>query len=346
MRKFHFFAPCMKISASIYSNKEKDLETLVRELDAHGIDMFHIDCFDDSVFKDIERIRAISKTPIDLHIIHQQPESFFGLIDKYQIDFVSIQYNPEIKGDLFGSRGVTEWGLAITMNDSLNAVNKQLQQADFALIMASEPGVSGKPFDRANFQRITDFKQQFPQKKVQVDGGVNDRIAFVLRLLGVDSIVSGNYLMRREYLGVGMLNLHKTPSLQEAENDFKMGDFMMPCQYLPVLSEKGLSIQNVLETIEQFKMGFVLINGADGKLKGVISNADIRRGFLGKLNDLNAVDVVKMINASPVVIKEGETLTDMLHLLNNLNFIILFLPVVDIDNKLKGAVLLNNLTRV
>lgn len=336
----------MKISASLYSNKEKDLRTLVRELDAHGIDMFHIDCFDDSVFKDIERIRAISKTPIDLHIIHQQPETFFGLIDKYAINFVSVQYNPEIKGAIFGDNGVTQWGLAICMKDSLDAVSGILQKADFGLIMASEPGISGKAFDKANFQRITDFKQRFAGKKIQVDGGVNDRIAFVLRLLGVNSIVSGNYLMKREYLGVGMLNLHKTPSLQQAENDFKMGDFMTQCQYLPILSEQELSIQNVLETIEKFKMGFVLINGTDGKLKGVISNADIRRGFLNKLNDLNAVDVQEMINAKPVVIGENKTLTDMLHLLNDLNFIILFLPVVDAQHQLKGAVLLNNLTRV
>ncbi len=336
----------MKISASIYSNKEKDLETLVRELDAHGIDMFHVDCFDDSVFKDIARIRAISKTPVDLHIIHPNPESFFALIDQYKVDFVSVQYNPEIKGGYFRSNGVTQWGLAITLKDSLTVVGSILQQADFGLIMASEPGVSGKPFDRANFQRITDFKQQFPQKKVQVDGGVNDRIAFVLRLLGVNSIVSGNYLMNREYLGVGMLNLHKTPSLEEAENDFKMGDFMTPCQYLPILSESELTIKTALETIEKFRMGFVLVNAAAGKLKGVISNADIRRGFLNKLNDLNAVDVNAMINRAPVVIGEDETLTDMLHLLNNLNFIILFLPVVDSDNQLKGVVLLNNLTRV
>ncbi len=336
----------MKISASIYSNKEKDLESLVRELDAHGIDMFHIDCFDDSVFKDIARIRAISRTPIDLHIIHPHPETFFELIDQYQVDYVSVQYNSEIKGTYFATNGITKWGLAITLKDSLDAVSDILQSADFGLIVASEPGISGKPFDRANFQRITNFKQQFPGKKIQVDGGVNDRIAFVLRLLGVNSIVSGNYLMKREYLGVGMLNLHKTPSLQEAENDFLMGDFMTPCKYLPILPEQDLSIKSVLETIEKFRMGFVLVNDDTGKLKGVISNADIRRGFLHKLNDLNAVDVHSMINVSPVVIGEGDTLTDMLHLLNELNFIILFLPVVDSENQLKGAVLLNNLTRV
>ena len=336
----------MKISASVYSNKEKDLETLVRELDAHGIDMFHIDCFDASVFKDIARIRAISQTPIDLHIIHTEPSTFFGMVDQYKVDFVSVQNNAQIKGPMFRQNGVTKWGLAITMNDSLNAVAENKQAIDFVLFMASEPGVSGRPFEKANFQRITDFKQQFPHKKIQVDGGVNDRIAFVLRLLGVNSIVSGNYLMNREYLGVDMLNLHKTPSLQAAENDFKVADFMTPCQYLPILNEGDLTIQSALQTIEKFKMGFVLVNDADGKLKGVISNADIRRGFLGRLDDLNTVDVKAMINTRPVVIEETQTLTGMLHLLNDLTFIILFLPVVDAGNKLRGAVLLNNLTRV
>ena len=336
----------MKISASVYSNKEKDLEVLVRELDAHGIDMFHIDCFDGAVFKDIARIRAISQTPIDLHIIHPEPSIFFEQVAQYKVDFVSVQYNAQIKGPMFDGNGVTKWGLAITMNDSLSVVSENEQDIDFVLFMASEPGMSGRPFDKANFQRITDFKQQFPQKKIQVDGGVNDRIAFVLRLLGVNSIVSGNYLMNREFLGVGMLNLHKTPSLQTAENDFKMADFMTPCQYLPIISESDLTIQHALQTIEKFKMGFVLVNDKDGKLKGVISNADIRRGFLNNLGDLNAVDAGKMINTKPVLIRQDQTLTDMLHLLNDLNFIILFLPVVDDMNKLKGAVLLNNLTRV
>jgi len=64
------------------------------------------------------------------------------------------------------------------------------------------------------------------------------------------------------------------------------------------------------------------------------------------LGDLNAVDAGKMINTKPVLIRQDQTLTGMLHLLNDLNFIILFLPVVDDMNKLKGAVLLNNLTRV
>ncbi len=57
----------MKISASIYSNKHQPLADVVRELDEHFIDFFHVDCNDDpSVFKDIVAIHQSSSTPVDL----------------------------------------------------------------------------------------------------------------------------------------------------------------------------------------------------------------------------------------------------------------------------------------
>ncbi len=336
----------MKISASIYSNKEKDLESLVKELDAHGIDMFHIDCFDASVFEDIQRIRKISKTPVDLHIIHQDPAIFFDAIKETGVEYVSIQYGKDVKLDTLPKHGRTQWGLALTMNDSLDVLGQTNTPFDFVLFMASEPGVSGKPFNAGNFQRIIQFRNQFPKMKIQVDGGVNDRIAFILRLLGVNSIVSGNYLMNREYLGAGMLNLHKAPNTAVGENDFKVADFMTGKDFLPVLSASSLTLKTGLEAIEKYGLGFALVSGDKGELKGVISNADMRREFIRNLGDLGNTSIEGMVNRTPIVINENQTLSDMLHLLNDLSFIVLFLPVVGTDGALKGAVLLNNLTRV
>ncbi len=335
----------MKISASIYSNKEKNLEQLVRELDAHGIDMFHIDCFDASVFDDIALIRTFSKTPIDLHIIHPKPEIFFDSINTLKIEYVSIQHGVGAAIPAIPKNTQTHWGLALTMKDPLSAFIQPANDFDYVLFMASEPGVSGKPFDKTNFQRIIEFKQLFPKKQIQVDGGVDDRIAFILRLLGVNSIVSGNYLMNQKFLGVGMLNLHKTPNKAVGETDFRVADFMTSEQYLPVIEKEKLQLKGVLESIEKSALGFALVTEKQ-KLFGVISNADVRRSFINYLDSPGKADVAAMVNKKPVTIGANQTLTDMLHLLNNLNFIILFLPVVDIENNLKGAVLLNNLTRV
>ena len=71
----------MKISASIYSNKTKSLQSLIKELDKLKIDMFHIDFNDEKIDiekikNDIIEIRKISKIPIDLHIISKTPSLY------------------------------------------------------------------------------------------------------------------------------------------------------------------------------------------------------------------------------------------------------------------------------
>jgi CBS domain-containing protein len=111
------------------------------------------------------------------------------------------------------------------------------------------------------------------------------------------------------------------------------------------LDESDLSFEKVLQTIEDYKQGFVLIVDENKLLKGVISNADIRRGLIAQLNNLKDVDVRQMVNPNPVRIVDSADLGGMLTMINELNFIILFLPVVDAAGVLKGAVLLNNLTR-
>ncbi len=73
----------MKISASIYSDKQRPLELVIQDLVGHQIDLLHVDCNDSlEVFKDIENIRTWCNTPIDLHIITNDPEKFFPYLKK------------------------------------------------------------------------------------------------------------------------------------------------------------------------------------------------------------------------------------------------------------------------
>ncbi len=343
----------MKISASIYSSKEKSPEQLVRDLDAHEIDMLHVDCVDDEkVFDDISRIRKISSTPIDLHIISSEPDKYFQLIEELKIEYVSFQYENMKEIPVLPKNSKTQFGLSITSATSIEVIDKlnvfsseeDLDGAfSFIMMMSTVPGQSGGEFNRDSFQKIIEFKNRFPKTRIHVDGGVNDEIAYILRLLGVNVIVSGSYLMNHESLSAGMLSFHKSAS---EHKNFNVSEFATPVKFLPVLKQSQLDFKSILQTMEQFAMGFVLITDKDGKLTGVVSNADVRRGLLKNLNDLNSTKAEAVINKSPISIPDNSTVSDIVHLLNELNFIVLFLPVVDGQNILKGAVLLNNLTRV
>lgn len=335
----HFAA--VKISASIYSQREKPLAEIVGQLSGHGVDMLHIDCRDTpATFDDIRTIRTLTDTPIDLHIIASDPQKYFDRIKELHIEYVSLQYEdmgavipvPPLPG--------TKFGLAIKSETSLDIL-KEANGYNYMMLMCTTPGMSGGTFQKENFSRIIEIKQRYPHLKIQVDGGVNDEVAYILRLLGVDSIVSGSFLLNHYTIGSGMLSFYKKP----AGGDFLVRDFMVPTGYLPVLQEKDLTFTKALQTIEDYKQGFVLIVDESHSLRGLISNADLRRGLLKQMPNISDIDVHEMINKSPVNISQDASLSQMLTKIDALNFIILFLPVVDGHGKLQGAVLLNNLTR-
>ena len=344
----------MKVSASIYSSKEKTPVQLVRELDAHGIDMLHIDCADnDNVFDDIAAIRQISSTPIDLHIISANPEKYFKQIEELGIEYVSFQYENLQQLPVLPKSKTTKFGLSIISSTPVDVFGKTqvLPPGEdsggaysFIMLMTTVPGQSGGQFNRESFQKVIAFKNLYPRTQVHVDGGVNDEIAYILRLLGVNAVVSGSYLVNHQSLGAGMLSLHKAQA--EGHSSFTVSEFAVPVANLPVLVNTNLQFTTILQTMDKYAMGFVLITGTDGKLQGVVSNADVRKGLLRHTGNYNAVTAADVINTQPVFVTETATVAQLIRCVNELSFIVLFLPVVNKEGTLTGAVLLNNLTRV
>jgi pentose-5-phosphate-3-epimerase/CBS domain-containing protein len=331
----------MKISASIYSQKQLALSDLVRNLDAHRIDYFHVDCNDDvQVFEDIKSIRSISKTPIDLHIIAEQPEKYWDLLRSNPVELVTFQHE-NLKTDLkIPSDIKCKIGIAITSNTEIDIFEKYAQFADFILMMATVPGQSGGTFDKQNFRKIRQFKNRYPSKRIHVDGGVNGEVSFILRNMGVYSSVSGSYLFKAENIGFALLNLKSF----ENESLFHVKDFMMGTDEIPLIQENNLSFFGTLESIENYKLGFTLVTGENDAFSGIISNADIRKGLL-KHRTFDDSKVKEMINRHPVVVNENQTVVDLLRIIKSKEFPVSYLPVLTDDGKISGAVTFINLVK-
>lgn len=352
----------MKISASVYSNKDKTLDNLVKELDRYRVDFFHIDCNDDiSVFEDIKQIRKISSTPIDLHIISPEPEKFFDGIIRTKTELVSFQFE-NLKSPLNIPKEISsKLGLAIVSDTAIDVFERYASICDFVLFMTTSPGKSGGTFNKDNFKKIRKFKTLFPATKVHVDGGVNDEVSFVLRNMGVSLIVSGSYLVNADYVGAALHNLKS----DIISSHILVGDFMLGIEESPVLKTDNFSFYDVLKSIEDYNMGFTMIADSTGKLEGIITNADVRRGllkmeveqsdpdisgFIGngnekKVLDLNELNPVNIINRNPVKINQKNTVSELLQMVKSLKFPILYLPVVDDENRLVGTITFNNLIK-
>lgn len=332
----------MKISASIYSSKEKDLKSLIDELDAHHVNYFHIDCNDDpSVFDDIAEIRKVSNTPIDLHLITPAPEKYFDLIAINKIENVTFQFE-KVKKYFSIPEGLAQnIGLSIVSETGIDVFEAFREKFSFVLFMATTPGESGGKFNKQNFKKINEFRNRYPDKKIFVDGGVNEELSFILRNMGVSAVVIGSYLFRSDFIGSALLQLKS----DDIESHYRIIDFMLDMEETPVLESGKFGFYDVLKSIDDYKLGFTNVVDANGVMLGIITNADVRKSLLRNYANIQTIDVNDMINRNPAFVYDHETVTEMLAVIKILGFPVLFMPVLDKEKKLVGTVKFNNLIK-
>ncbi|MBV6644396.1 MAG: CBS domain-containing protein [Cyclobacteriaceae bacterium] len=331
----------MKISASLYSSNDRQLEELVLYLDRCQIDFFHLDCLDDyEVFADIARIKSISKTPIDLHIISERPDRYIDDIIKHEVEYVTFQYENLKEEFTIPDRVNTKFGLALTSGTPIEVFQDYQEICDFVLIMTTTPGISGGQFGSESFGKIRKFRNAFPGKSIHVDGGVNDEIGFILRMLGVQTIVSGSYLVNHQSISEAMLHLKSSV----IHSNYLVKDFKIDLEDAPVLPHDA-EVKTIFKHIEKYKLGFTLLQNPDGSLAGISSNADMRRGLLKHLENFNALQSKDIINANPVTIREDANISELLKLIGSKDFLLSYVPVVNGDNHLTGAISFIHLIR-
>lgn len=330
----------MKISGSIYSDNKRPLKETIADLEAHQVDLLHVDCNDDiSVFDDIADIRTWCKLPIDLHIITKTPEKYFDLLRKHPVEYVTFQYEElptdfKMPSDIKGQKG-----LAIITPTDISAFDK-FSDFDFILIMATIPGQSGGVFDPINFKKIRNFKQKYPNKNVHVDGGVNGEVSFILRNMGVHTSVSGSFLFKAASVGQALMDLTK----REIVSLFKIKDFMIPREECPVIDMSELTLKNILEQITYGKLGVTLVEN-NKKFDGIISNADLRKTLLHNLENIEGMNTQEMINKTPVTILDTATVDDMLNLVREQSFPVMYLPVLNAEGNAVGIITFVNLIK-
>jgi len=332
----------MKISASIYSNKDMSLKALVNELDSVKIDMLHIDFNDEKteinkIENDIKEIRKISSTPLDLHIISKNPSKYDDFIKRNKIEFVTYQIENINEEFSISEINQTSFGIAITSNTDFKLFKNYEKFCDFILLMTTTPGESGGSFNHINFKKIRDFKNEFPSKRVYVDGGVNDEIAFILRILGVSSVVSGSFLVKNN-IPKSLLKLRSSV----INSKLKVKEFMISRDESPIVTFNS-SLLETLVKIEDYNFGFTLVEDENKKFIGIVSMADIRKYIINNQSINLKENIKNVINKNPIVIYDDDDINKMLETTQNREFLISFIPVLNKKNEIVGCVTFFNL---
>lgn len=115
-----------------------------------------------------------------------------------------------------------------------------------------------------------------------------------------------------------------------------VGDVMMGLENCPVASERVI-VKEVLESMDEHRLGVVCITDDEGKLSGILTEGDMRRVLLRVQKPLAALmadDVGMHAMASPKTTQPDTLLADAVTMMGNLR--VWDLPVVDAENKLVG----------
>jgi UDP-N-acetyl-D-mannosaminuronic acid dehydrogenase len=104
-----------------------------------------------------------------------------------------------------------------------------------------------------------------------------------------------------------------------------------------VFVSKQNTIFDVMKAIDKTGSRFALVVGPDEKLEGIVTDGDIRRGFIDGFNGQDTVE--QIMNKSPIVAKEGLSNDDMLALVTEKYKQI---PVTSENGKIRGIITYND----
>ncbi len=198
----------IKIAPSILAIKDlSQLEIELKKLEAANADILHIDVMDGifvenkTLFLDpkiTKRIKQTTKIPLDVHLMVEEPEKYISEFLNAGADIISIHceskgnHNEIIKKIQAKDKKA---GIAINPATKIEKILPFCESADFILVMTVVPGKGGQAYIEEVSDKIQKLRQLFPNKEIEVDGGVKTENAYLPINAGATIIVSGSGIL-------------------------------------------------------------------------------------------------------------------------------------------------------
>jgi len=106
------------------------------------------------------------------------------------LDEVELSFIEKLKSKKSGP----EFGLAITMQTPVQIIMPFLSEFKFIQLLAVNPGYSGGEFNRETLKKIKFIKKNYPKVVIEIDGGMNEKTAKLVKKAGADIINSASYI--------------------------------------------------------------------------------------------------------------------------------------------------------
>lgn len=100
-----------------------------------------------------------------------------------------------------------EVGIAVNPGTPISAIESFINQVDLVHFMTVEPGFYGGKFVESVLSKIADFHFYYPDKPIEVDGGVDPETVPGLVKAGANLLIVGSYIWKNKDVGVAINEL-------------------------------------------------------------------------------------------------------------------------------------------
>ncbi len=196
------------VAPSVLNVPRENLNEQSKILEKCGADWIHCDVMD-GVFapntalelSDVDSLNKSVNLPLDVHLMCEHPLAVIEDFVSVGADVITFHYEA---ADSVAETAARIRSLGVKVGVALNPatpVDVLIPYADcfdMVLVMSVQPGFGGQRFKTESVEKIRRARELFPEKLIEVDGGINAETGKAVVDAGANVLVAGSYIVFAE----------------------------------------------------------------------------------------------------------------------------------------------------
>lgn len=173
-----------------------------------GADWIHCDVMDGVFVPNISFglpvVRDVAKSvqiPLDVHLMIQHPKQYVKQFVDAGASFVTfhLECADDVRETAKEIRNCgAKVGISVKPQTPVSELAPFADLFDMVLVMTVEPGFGGQKFKSECLQKVSEARKLFPDKLIQVDGGINQNTAAQAVAAGANVLVAGSAIINSD----------------------------------------------------------------------------------------------------------------------------------------------------